>query len=149
MVNISGFGLSAQVIASSTFPNGFQVTAFADDADPLDSPDLQAADTAFGLNGDMLIWSRPAGIEISINVIPDSPDDKNLYALLDANRVAKQKNGARDTVGIVFTYPSGQVVNTSKGAIISGPMLNQVASSGRLKTHMYRFRFEQISKTGN
>jgi hypothetical protein len=148
MLNISGFGLSARIIASKTFPNGFTLTEFADDADPLDTPDLDAADTAMGLNGDLVVWSRPQGIEISTNVIPTSPGDTNLDILLNANRVAKGKASAKDVISIVFTYPSGLVVTMNSGLIISGAMLPQVASAGRLKTRMYRFRFEQITKSG-
>jgi hypothetical protein len=148
MNNISGFGLSAQVTASNTFPNGFPVTEFADDADPLDSPDLEATDTAFGLNGDMVVWSRPAGIEITMNVIPTSAADQNLAALLDANRVGKNKAGARDQVGIVFTYPNGMIVNVSPGVIVSGSIIPQVSSAGRIKTRLYRFRFQNVSKSG-
>jgi hypothetical protein len=147
MINISGFGLGAQVTASNTFPNGFNVTEWADDADPLDSPDLELADTGMGLNGDMVVWSRPMGIEISLNVIPTTESDTNLDVLAQANRVARGKRGARDTIGIVFTYPNGQIVTMSSGVMISGPMAPPVASAGRMKTHMYKFRFEQISKS--
>ena len=100
--NVSGFGLTAQIVAGTTFPNGVTITAFADDADPLDSPDFTAADTAFGLNGDMIVWSRANGIEIAINVIPTTEDDDNLDALLDANRVGKNKSSSRDSVEIIF-----------------------------------------------
>lgn len=148
MLNISGFGLQAVIKASSSFPASFTVVDFADDADPLDSPDLVAADTAFGLNGDMLVWTRPAGIEIVLNVIPTSASDSNLAVLLDANRVGKNKSSARDQISMVITYPNGLIGNLSKGVIISGPILPNVASAGRMKTRLYRFRFEQVSKTG-
>lgn len=147
MQNISGFGLSAQIVASVTYPNGFAVTAFADDADPLDTPDLEVADSAMGLNGDMVVWSRPQGIEISLNIIPNSPDDDNLDVLLNANRVAKGKVGARDIIQIVLSYPDGRNATMSSGIMISGPVTPAVASAGRMKTRMYRFRFEQITKT--
>ena len=146
-VNVSGFGLVAQITASKTFPNGFGVTSFADDADPLDSPDFQAADTSSGLNGDMLVWSKANGIEVAINVIPTSTDDDNLDALLDANRNGKNKSSAKDLVGIVFTYPTGQRVVCADGVILSGSMLPQVAGSGRLKTRQYRFKFEKVTKS--
>jgi len=148
MLNISGFGLKAQVVASKTFPNGFAVSAFADDADPLDSPDFTAADTAMGLNGDMVVWSRPQGIEVVLSVIPTSDDDTNLDVLLNANRIAKGKNSARDEVGIIFTYPSGMVVTMNPGVIVVGAALPSVASAGRLKTRAYHFRFEQVTKSG-
>jgi len=146
MINISGFGLSAQVVASNTFPAGFPVTEWADDADPVDSPDLDLGDTAMGLNGDMIVWSTPKGLEVSLNVIPTSTGDINLDVLAQANRLAKGKTSARDIITMVFTYPSGAIVTMSSGLIISAPMVPQVASAGRLKTRMYRFRFEQITK---
>lgn len=147
MINISGFGLSAIVVATKTFPQGFTAVDFADDADPLDSPDFTAADTGFGLNGDMLVWSRANGIEISVNVIPTSETDTNFEIVLDANRVGKNKSSAQDKVNIVFNYPNGDRVTCSEGTIISGPMMPSVATIGRLKSKMYRFRFERITKT--
>lgn len=146
MINISGFGLEARITASNTFPNGFLVTEWADDADPLDTGDVDLADTGMGLNGDLVVWARPQGIEITLSVIPQSDSDANLAVLADANRIAKGKPISRDAIGIVFTYPNGQVVTMSKGIIVSAPMLNQVASAGRLKTKTYKFRFEQITK---
>jgi len=147
MINISGFGLQAQITASNTFPNGFSFTEFADDADPLDSPDLDATDTAMALNGDLIVWSRAQGIEITLNAIPTSPGDTNIDVLLNANRVAKGKVGARDIVRIVLTYPSGQTVTMSSGVIVSGKVMPEVASAGRFKTRPYKFRFEQVTKT--
>lgn len=148
MINVSAFGLRANLTASNTFPNGFIFNEFSDDGDPLDSPDLEVAETAFGPNGDMIIWSKPNGIEVSTNLIPGSPGDVNLAALLEANRTGKNKTSARDVIGIVWTYPNGLIVSASVGGIISGPSIPAVSSAARLKTHMYKFRFEQVSKTG-
>lgn len=147
MINVSGFGLQGRLTASNTFPTGFSITEFADDQDPLESPDFTAADTAMGLNGDFLVWSRPAGIEISVNVIPFSQADVNLDILLEANRVAKNKSSARDVVNIVFTYPGGTVASLQKGVMVIGTVAPPVQSSGRIKTKTYRFRFENITKT--
>ena len=146
MIDTSIFGLSAQIIATNTFPNGFTVTEWADDADPLDSPDLEVADTAMGPNGDLVVWSRPMGIEISMNLIPTSPGDTNLDVLLVANRVAKGKMGSRDICSIVWTYPSGMLLTASSGKLISGPIVPNGSSAGRLKTRRYVFRFEQVTK---
>lgn len=146
-INISAFGLTAQLVASTTFPNGVTIGDFADDTDPLDSPDFTAADTAYGLNGDMITWSRANGIEIAMGVIPTSDSDDNLDAVLDANRVGKGKTSARDKIDVVFTYPNGQRVTCSSGVIVTGSILPPVASSGRLKSRVYRFRFEKITKS--
>jgi hypothetical protein len=143
--NISGFGLSAVITASSTFPNGFPVTAFADDADAMDSPDFTYADTGSGLNGHLIIWSKANGLEIAMNVIPTSEDDQNLAALFEANRVGKSKSSAKDTIGIVWTYPNGDRTTFSNGTVLVGSLLPQVASSGRLKSRQYRFKFESYT----
>lgn len=146
--NISGFGLSATITASNTFPNGITITAFADDADSMDSPDFTYADTGSGTNGHMVIWSKPGGLELAFNVIPTSEDDVNLSALFEANRVGLGKSSARDTIGVVVTYPDSSRATFTNGTVLVGSLLPQLASSGRLKSRMYRFKFESMTKTG-
>jgi hypothetical protein len=146
MINISGFSLSAICVASNTFPSGVSLSAFADDTDPMDSPDFTAADTAMGLNGDLVVWTRPGGIEMVFGIIPNSEDDINLEALLNANRVGKSKSGSQDIISIVLNYPNGKKVTGSNGVITQGPLMPSVASSGRLKSRVYRFRFESVTQ---
>lgn len=146
MMDLSIFGLSARIVASKTFPDGFTVTEWADDADPLDSPDLEVAESAMGPNGDFVVWSRPMGIEVSMNVIPLSQGDTNLDILLSSNRVAKNKFGSRDVISIVWTYPNGMLVTASSGKLISGPIIPNGTNNGRIKTRRYVFRFEQLTK---
>lgn len=145
--NISGFGLSARVTASNTYSSGFTVDEFSDDADPMDSPEVAIAETAFGLNGDMVTWSRAGGIEIVMGLIATSRSDDDTQVLLEANRVGKGKTSARDKVDIVFTYPNGDVVTCSNGVIVSGTLMPGVAANGRFKSRMYRYRFEKITKS--
>lgn len=146
MEDISVFGLSLNVVASNTFPNGVTISAFADDADPFDSPDLEIANMAMGPNGDTIVWSRPELIEVTINVIPQSQDDLNLTAMLDANRVAKGKSSAQDQITIVGTYPNGMKATASEGKMVTGPAVQSGASSGRAKTKRFVFRFAQIAR---
>ena len=148
MYNTSSFGVKGNVTASKTFPNGFSLSAFADDADPLDAADLQVADAAVGVNGDMIVWSRPGMIEITVAVIFGSVDDQNLDALLDANRVAKGKTSANDVCNVSYTYPSGMTVNMGPGIIKSGVIVPKISSNGRIMTRHYVFQFEQVTKSG-
>jgi hypothetical protein len=148
MQNISAFGLVAHFLASVTFPNGVSITEFGDDADPLDTPELDLADSAMGTNGDMIVWSRPQGIEITIAVIATSADDINLAQVFEANRVGKGKTSARDIITGTINYPMGGVAQLSNGIMVTGTALPPVQSSGRLKTRTYRFRFENITKSG-
>lgn len=142
MEQIGGFGFRVYITASVTFPVGFLVTQFADDADPFDLPNLTIAEKAMGLNGDLLIWSKPGPIDINMNVIPGSDDDKNLAVLLEANRNGKGKTSARDVVRMVGIYPDNSQIILTPGAILSGPPGSSVASSARLKSKGYGFTFE-------
>lgn len=146
MQDISGFGLRLVVKASSTFPAGFPVTQFADDADPFDLPSIQIRDKAMGLNGDLTVWGKATPTEITISVIPGSNDDKNLAILFDANRVSRGKRPARDKVTIVAVYPDGSTVTATPGVMTDGPPGKSVASAGRMKSHAYKFTFEAITR---
>ncbi len=142
MQNISGFGLIVNILASKTFPVGLLLTEFADDADPFDLPSLQIADTAMGLNGDLIGWSKPNPIKLTLNVIPQSYSDLNLAILLEANRVGRGKTGARDIITLTATYPNGSPILLTNGFITDGIPGSPVASSGRLKSKSYQFAFE-------
>ena len=142
MQNISGFGLIVNVIASHTFPFGLPITQFADDSDPLDVPSLQIGDSAMGLNGDLIAWSKANPIKSTLNVVPSSIDDINLSILLEANRVGRGKIGARDIITMTILYPAGNFVTLINGIITDGTPSSSVASAGRLKTKNYNFTFE-------
>jgi hypothetical protein len=146
MEDISVFGLTANVTADTTFPNGLTISSFADDADPLDSPDLDIADMSMGPNGDAITWSRPQLIEISMNIIPQSQDDVNLTCLMDANRVAKGKSSARDQISIVFSYPNGMKVTCTEGKLVTAPAVQSGSAAGRAKTKRYAFKFAQVTR---
>lgn len=142
MVNISGNGLNVYVLADRTFPVGFNVTQFADDADPFDFPELQIADTGMGVNGDMVTWTTLAPVEVKISVIPSSDDDVSLATLLEANRGGKNKKVAKDVITMTGIYPDGRTILLNNGVIISGAPNDSVASAGRYKSKTYTFRFE-------
>ncbi len=148
-MDISGFGLRVNVRANRTFPQGYIVTQFADDTDPMDQPAMQIADKAMGLNGDLIVWSKPAAIVISLAVIAGSDDDLNLSVLFEANRVAKGKrSAARDVITLNVMYADGNSETFTQGAMTDGIPGNPVASSGRKKTKVYTFAFEnKVSAT--
>lgn len=145
--NISGFGLQVVVTASTTFPAGITISQFADDADPFDLPEIAIAETGMGLNGDMVIWAKATPIDVQIAVVPNGPDDINLQLLLEANRVAKGKRGARDSITLAAVYPDSRVKLMQQGTLISGVPGNGISSAGRYKTKVYRFRFENQAGT--
>jgi hypothetical protein len=146
--NVSAFGFVVSLIASTTFPTGFVITQFSDDADPFDVPTLVIADKAMGLNGDLVVWSRAMAIDCTINVIADSQDDINLAILLDANRVGRGKQSAQDSITLTGVYPSGNTKSFTSGVIISGSPASSVATAGRLKSKAYVFAFEGANGVG-
>lgn len=140
--DISGFGIQVRITASNTFPNGFTVTEFADDADPFDVAAQAIAETAMGLNGDLVNWSTATPIPMVLNVIPGSESDQNLAVLAEANRVGRGKQSARDVITAVAVYPNGETFTATEGKITNAMFANSVASAGRLKSKPYTFAFE-------
>lgn len=147
MQDISVFGLRVNLIASETFPSGIVLTQFADDADPFDSPSVQIRDKAMGANGDLITWGKANPIPLTINLIPGSDDDVNMGVLLESNRVAKGKLGARDIITINVLYPDGSSRNFAQGVITDGILADSAASSGRLKSKPYSFAFENMNRS--
>lgn len=147
MQDISATGIALLIKASRTFPQGFAVTQFADDADPFDLPALTIAATAMNVNGDLVTWSSPQPILPTINVIPGSDDDNNLAILFEANRAAGGKTTARDIITMVAVYPDGSTVSLSNGKMLSGFPGKSIASAGRMKSKAYAFAFQDIAVT--
>ena len=146
MTDISGFGLSMSLTASKTFPQAITLTEVADDADPFDMPSVQIADKAMTMNGTLLTWSKANPKLVTINVVANSEDDKNLTVLAEANTPVKGKKPARDIITLVINYPDGRSTTCTGGAITDAMPTDGVASAGRLKTKPYMFAFENISR---
>ena len=142
MADISGYGLRVQVLASVTFPQGFVVSQFADDADPFDVPNLVIADKGMGLNGDLVKWSKAAPIVITLNIIAGTDDDKNLQLLFEANRPGRGKLPAQDVITLVVINADGTQNTYTSGGCMEFMPGNTIASSGRKKSKPYMFAME-------
>lgn len=147
MQDISTFGARVRLVASATFPAGITLTQFADDTDPFDMPSLQIADKAMGANGDMVTWSKANPVLITLGMIPDSDDDRNLAILFNNNRVGKGKFSARDIITVTAVYPSGRTTTLSVGKITDGMPGQSGGSAGRFKSKTYGFAFEGLNGT--
>jgi hypothetical protein len=141
-IDVSGFGTTINIQASETFPSGFEVTRFADDADPIDMPQLQIKDKAMGVNGDMVKWSKANPIPLTIAVLPNNEDDDNLQVLAASNRAVRGRRPVNDEITATITYPDGSTVRLLRGTLTDAPLGKSLASSGRLKTNSYVFAFE-------
>jgi hypothetical protein len=140
--DVSAFGTQVYLTASNTFPQGFPITQFADDADPVDSPSVKIGDAAMGVNGHLITWRKGVPLPATISVIPGSDDDTNLQILWDANRVGQGKQSARDIITVTIVYPNGNQVTLDTGIITDGAAAGSVGSAGRLKTKTYGFVFQ-------
>lgn len=145
--DVSGFGLVVTIVASNTLPIGATLSQFASDADPLDFASVRIADSAMGLNGDLITWAKAVALPAVLNVIPNSDDDKTLQILADANRVGKNKASASDLITMTIVYPDGSVITLSGGRITDASFGRSVGSDGKQKTKSYAFTFED--KVGN
>lgn len=143
-INISGFGSILNIVASTTFPVGFTITQFSNDADAFDFPLLEIADGVMGVNGDLLVWNKANPIKTSVNVVPEGEDDENLSILFAANRVGQGKASARDIITFSLILPNGNLVTFSDGFIISGMPATAVSGEGRMKTKQYEFMFQNV-----
>lgn len=140
--DVSGFGTVIIIVATNTFPNGFNVSQFADDSDPFDVPELVIKETAMGMNGDLVIWSKATPLKLTLSVIAASDDDQNLAILHEANRVGRGKVSAQDIVTITVVYPSGNTKTFSQGTITEGSLASSINTAGKLKPKKYMFAFE-------
>ena len=145
MFDISAQGTTGHLVASKTMPQGFLLTDFADDADPFDVPAIDIAMTAMNINGQMVAYSSPVAISITINVIPNSPTDQNLGVIFEANRAAYNKASARDVLTISVVYPDGATITLSEGKMTNGQPASSPASAGRLKSKSYTFNFQNLN----
>ena len=140
--NISGFGAVVVLVASNTFPAGIPITQFSDDVDAVDLPEVKIADLAMGVNGDLIKWSRAAILPAVLGVIPGSNDDINLSSLAEANRVGQGKLSAQDIITLTVTYPDGTATVLSQGSITDAPFGKSIAGTGREKSKMFHFGFQ-------
>lgn len=100
-----------------------------------------------GVNGDLITWSKANPLKLTISLVPNSDDDKNMAILLEANRVGKGKQGARDVVSIIVIYPDGRMSAFTQGKITDGSPGNSIASAGRMKSKTYGFAFQNLNRT--
>lgn len=143
-IDVSATGVSLRIIASRTFPQGFTVTQFADDSDPIDIPDVTVSANTMNVNGDLVSASAPAPILMNVAVLPNTEDDQNLNQLINANRAARGRRHAQDVITAVVTWPNGATDSYTGGKIQVGNPGRSAASAGRMKSKTYGFAFEDM-----
>lgn len=144
MINIGGAGSKVTIISVPTFPQGFTVTEFATDTDPLVVDDVEINNTEVGVNGDVVNWKKAGLINIELSIIPNCESDKNLRIILNSNRLAKNKVAIDDDITMIVSEADGTIITYSGGKLISGPSSNSISSDAKLRTKTYRFTFSNV-----
>jgi hypothetical protein len=144
MTDISGFGSVIAIIASNTFPIGFPITNFADDADAFDFPSIAIADAAMGVNGDFISWAKAVPLKGTISVVVGSLSDQALQTIAKNNRPSQNKQNAGDIITMTEVLPDGTTATWTGGKMTEAPFGKSLSSAGRLKTRTYGFAFESV-----
>ena len=148
MADISHLGAVVTIAASNT-TGGVPVpmTAFPKDTDPVSVPNVTLGGMEVGTNGDPVTWSEASAKELTLALIPNTPDHAFMQQLVEQNTAEKGKRAANDRITLVRVLPSGAVLTARNGKLVEGPPAVSMSSSGRLNTVSYRFMFGSMSET--
>lgn len=147
MADTSHNGAIYTISASNTLANvPVPISAFPKDTDPFDVPNTDIADMEIGTNGDVISWTVQNPVESTLAVIPATDDHEILQTIYNANRSEKGSASANDVITLVRILPNGETT-TMKGKITSGPATTSLASSGKIKTPTYGFKWFKIFRT--
>lgn len=141
MLNISGFGTKATILALQTFPMGFTVDEFADDVDPISIEETQPSDFEMLYDGSLYAFEKAAAVMVNMSVIPGSDDDLNLRMLLQAKKGSPSLFPIEDVTSMIITYPNNGRVMLTGGTILKGPLADSILQTGRKKGNTYTFAF--------
>jgi hypothetical protein len=144
--DISGVNSTLRLVFSQTFPAGFTVSEWANDADAIDINVKDIAEGGMGAGGDAVYWAVPKLVEVTINVIPDSPSDIYLMIAAQANTAVKGKLLAKDVVtGTYVNQNDGKIVTFNSGRLTKAAPANSVGQDSKLKSKQYMFLFESVT----
>lgn len=147
MADVSHNGALYTIAASNTTAGiPIPITAFPKDTDPFDVPNTDIGDMEIGTNGDEIFWSVINPIESTCAIIPGTDDHEIMQTILNANRAEKGKSSAKDKITVVRVLPNGETT-TMKGRITNGPATTSLASSGKIKTPTYMFKWFKVFRT--
>lgn len=147
MADVSHNGALYTIAASKTTAGiPIPITAFPKDTDPFDVPNTDIGDMEIGTNGDEIAWNMTNPIETTCAIIPATDDHEIMQRIYEANRAEKNSPSVKDKITVVRVLPNGETT-TMKGRIVSGPATTSLASSGKIKTPTYGFKFYKVFRT--
>jgi hypothetical protein len=141
MIDVSTFGSGITILSTNSFPNGFMVSTFADDSDPLSIKETETSGYEPLYDGSIFVFDKTAPVELSLSVISGSDDDINLKILLQARKGGIRLLPLKEFTTMVINYPGNGRVILSAGSIVKGPMADSMLTNGRRKGNTYSFVF--------
>jgi hypothetical protein len=148
MADISHLGTVLTIAASNTTGGApVPLTHFPKDTDPVSIPSKTLGGMEIGTNGDPVTWSEATPSELTLALIPNTPDHVFMQNLLQLNTAEKGKRANNDRITIVRTMPNGAVLTAQDGKLIEGTPGTSQQSAGRLGTVTYRFMFGSMRET--
>ena len=140
--NTTASGATLRVISSVMFPSGYTLSQFAADQDPFDFPEVTIGEGAVNINGTLVAHKTANPVQMTINVLPGSEDDRNLEMLFQAN--GSRRSTVMDTVSIVASYPDGTKKTALNGICVAYTPGKSTQANGSLKSRPYKFLFSEV-----
>lgn len=98
--------------------------------------------SGMGINGDLVVWRTATPLEIELNLIPGTDECRHMETLFNLNRTEKNKVSTKDVITMFIEHPDGKIDMLTTGYIVGGKPLQDYSSTGRAKSRMFRFMFE-------
>lgn len=146
-VNLAANGLSIRIIASTTFPLGFDVKGLADDSDPLTFESVPSVEHYKNINGETAFSTPPVLVKGQVVVWSGSEGDKNLSLINLLNASMNGKAAVVDDLTMIVRYPDGEMITCTLGKITGGALASSVTTSGKKQANTYTFSFGLAVRT--
>ena len=140
--NTTASGATLRIISSVRFPSGYTLSQFSADQDPFDFPEVTIGEGAVNINGTLVAHKTANPIQMTINVLAGTEDDKNLESLFQGNM--SRRTTLMDTVTIVASYPDGTKKTAMNGICTAYSPGKSTQANGSLKSRSYKFMFSEV-----
>ncbi len=141
MIDISTAGSGITIFSLTSFPMGFRLSSFADDADSLSVEQTEVSGFEKLYDGNIFAFDKTSPIMLTVGVIPNTEDDINLKILLQKRKSNPTFLSLPDTITMVISYADGGRNVLSNGVMVSGSIADSMQSGGRKKSNSYSFAF--------
>ena len=143
LINDVSFAGSSITIAGGL--GTIKITDFMDDANPVEFQDCEVSAVGINCNGHMIRYAKPSAIMMSVTVIPNSDNDKDLYNMWKKFRIKDDWSDDWEQALSATIDVSNKSLNISRtlngGTMVSGPGGPSSNGEGKLQGRTYTFAF--------